>query len=44
VRFLSEHLPACTCPDPVRRFRHELQAALGHLLADVPPVACRAEG
>ena len=32
VRFLSEHLPACTCPDPVRRFRHELQAALGHLL------------
>jgi integrase/recombinase XerD len=30
--FLSEHLPACACPDPVRRLRHELQAALGHLL------------
>lgn len=32
IRFLSEHLPACACPDPVRRFRHDLQAALGHLL------------
>ena len=32
VGFLSEQLPACTCPDPVRRCRHELQAALGHLL------------
>lgn len=32
MRFLSEHLPACACPDPVRRLRHELQAALGHLL------------
>ncbi len=32
MRFLSEHLPACACPDPVRRFHHELQAALGHLL------------
>lgn len=32
MRFLSEHLPACVCPNPVRRLRHELQAALGHLL------------
>ena len=32
IRFLSEHLPACACPDPVRRLRHDLQAALGHLL------------
>ncbi|RWH31410.1 MAG: hypothetical protein E5X88_28170 [Mesorhizobium sp.] len=32
MRFLSEHLPACACPDPVRRLRHELQAALGLLL------------
>ncbi len=32
MRFLSEHQPACACPDPVRRVRHELQAALGHLL------------
>ncbi|MER9127790.1 hypothetical protein NKH81_32940 [Mesorhizobium sp. M0959] len=29
MRFLSEHLPACACSDPVRRLRHELQAALG---------------
>jgi integrase/recombinase XerD len=32
MRFLSEHLPACACSLPVRRSRHELQAALGHLL------------
>jgi integrase/recombinase XerD len=32
MRFLSEHLPTCACPGPVRRSRHELQAALGHLL------------
>lgn len=32
MRFLSEHLPACACPDPVRRLRHELRAALSHLL------------
>lgn len=31
-RFLSEHIPACTCPYPVRRLRHELRAALAHLL------------
>jgi hypothetical protein len=32
MRFLSEHLPACACPDPVRRLRHELRAALSDLL------------
>ena len=32
MRFLSEHLPVCACPDPVRRVRRDLQAALGHLL------------
>lgn len=25
MRFLSAHQPACACPDPVRRLRHELQ-------------------
>ncbi len=33
ARFLSEHLPACGCPYPVRRLRHELRAALTLLLA-----------
>lgn len=32
TRFLSEHLPACGCPYPVRRLRHELRAALAQLL------------
>ncbi|MCF8506814.1 MAG: tyrosine-type recombinase/integrase [Caulobacter sp.] len=32
ARFLSEHLPACGCPYPVRRLRHELGAALAQLL------------
>jgi integrase len=32
ARFLSEHLPACSCPYPVRRLRHELRAALALLL------------
>lgn len=32
ARFLSEHLPACACPYPVRRLRHELRAALAQLL------------
>lgn len=32
ARFLSEHLPACGCPYPVRRLRHELRAALALLL------------
>jgi len=30
--FLSEHMPACACPYPVRRLRHELRAALAQLL------------
>ncbi|MDI4658245.1 tyrosine-type recombinase/integrase [Xanthobacter autotrophicus] len=30
--FLSEHMPACACPYPVRRLRHELRAALARLL------------
>jgi hypothetical protein len=32
ARFLSEHLPACSCPYPVRRSVHELRAALAPLL------------
>jgi integrase/recombinase XerD len=32
ARFLSEHMPACACPYPVRRLRHELRAALARLL------------
>lgn len=32
IRFFSEHLPTCACPDPVRRLRPDLRAALGHLL------------
>jgi len=32
ARFLSEHIPACDCPYPVRRLRHELRAALAQLL------------
>jgi len=32
ARFLSEHLPVCGCPYPVRRLRHELRAALAQLL------------
>ena len=32
MRFLSEHLPTCACPDPVHRYRPELRAALAHLL------------
>lgn len=31
-RFLDEHLPRCACPPPVHRQRHELRAALKHLL------------
>lgn len=26
ARFLSEHLPVCSCPYPVRRLRHKLRA------------------
>jgi site-specific recombinase XerD len=42
-RFLYKHLPSCKCPDPVRRTRYELRAALNQLLimlratALVPP-------
>jgi hypothetical protein len=32
ARFLSEHLPVCSCVYPVRRLRHELRAALAQLL------------
>ena len=32
ARFLSEHLPVCSCPYPVRRLHHELRAALAQLL------------
>jgi len=31
-RFLSNHLPHCDCPEPVRKSRHENRAALVHLL------------
>lgn len=31
-RFLDEHLPRCTCPSPVQRSRHQIRAALRHLL------------
>lgn len=33
MRFLSVHLPHCNCPYPVLRSRHEIHAALHHLLA-----------
>ena len=29
--FLDEHLPICACPQPVRRCRHEVRAALRHM-------------
>jgi len=32
-QFLSVHLPHCICPDPVLRTKHEIHAALRHLLA-----------
>jgi site-specific recombinase XerD len=31
-RFLDRHLPRCTCRPPARRCRHEVRAALRHLL------------
>ena len=34
-RFLDEHLPKCNCPQPVQRSRHQLRAALRHLLASL---------
>ena len=39
ARFISEHLPVCDCPYPVRRLPHELRAAITHLLTML-----RAEG
>jgi site-specific recombinase XerD len=33
MRFLSVHLPHCSCPYPVLRSKHEIHAALRHLLA-----------
>jgi integrase/recombinase XerD len=32
IRFLSVHLPHCCCPYPVLRCKHEIHAALRHLL------------
>ena len=32
ARFVSEHLPRCACPYPVRRLAHEIRAALARLL------------
>jgi site-specific recombinase XerD len=34
-RFVDEHLPRCTCPSPVQRCRHQVRAALRHLLAQL---------
>lgn len=31
-RFLNDHLPICSCRQPVRRTRHELRTAIRHLL------------
>lgn len=31
-QFLDAHLPFCTCRPPVRKLRHELRAAIRHLL------------
>jgi len=36
-RFIDEHLPVCRCAARCRRARHELQAALGHLLTMLYP-------
>ena len=35
VAFVDEHLPRCTCADPVQRSRNLVRAALRHLLAVV---------
>ena len=39
AEFLDEHLPRCSCAEPVQRDRRGLSAALGHLL-----VVLRAQG
>jgi integrase/recombinase XerD len=31
-RFITEHIPICDCPYPVRRVPHEIRAAISHLL------------
>lgn len=31
-KFITEHLPRCTCPPPVRRHARDVRAALRHLL------------
>lgn len=42
-RFLEDHLPRCSCPPPVQRCRHQVRAALKHLLValrlnvEIPP-------
>lgn len=32
-RFMDDHLPVCRCAVPCRHARHDIRAALGHLLA-----------
>lgn len=32
-RFLDQHLPRCSCPQPVQRSHHQLRAALRRLLS-----------
>jgi len=34
-RFLDEHLPRCTCPAPVQRGRHQIRAAVRHMLVQL---------
>jgi site-specific recombinase XerD len=34
-RFITEHLPHCTCPPPVRRHARTVRAALRHLLVSL---------
>jgi integrase len=34
-RFLDQHLPRCICPRPVHKSRHQLRAALRHLVVSL---------
>jgi site-specific recombinase XerD len=43
ARYLAEHLPRCSCPEPVRRLVHENRAALVHLLATLRACGAVAE-
>lgn len=43
ARYLTEHLPRCGCPAPVRRLVHENRAALVHLLTTLRANAAIAE-